>query len=62
MTYGVGLLLSLVALLVNLGLLVVRSLLRLCELLPLGSEHLADLAWGMLVIVNATTATLTYRT
>ena len=62
MTYGVGLLLGLVALLVNLGLLVVRSLLGLSELLPLGSEHLADLAWGMLVIVNATTATLTYRT
>jgi len=51
MTYGVGLLLGLVTLLVNLGLLVVGSLLRLSELLPLGAEHLADLTWGMLVIV-----------
>ena len=45
MTYGVGLLLGLVTLLVNLGLLVVRCLLGLSELLPLGTEHLANLAW-----------------
>ena len=52
MTYGVRLLLSLVALLVDLGLLVVRGLLGVGEVLPLGSENLANLAWSMLVIVN----------
>jgi len=51
MTYGVGLLLGLVTLLVNLGLLVVGGLLRVRELLPLGTEHLADLAWDILVVV-----------